>query len=43
MQIYNLYKLLKEELKNGSNDFIKRLSKQVVIKRHVLIDESKGK
>ena len=33
MQIYNLYKLLKEELKNGSNDLVTRPSGQVIRER----------
>lgn len=33
MQTYNLYKLLKEELKNGSNDLVTRPSGQVVRER----------
>ena len=33
MQIYNLYKLLKEELKNGSNDLVTRPSVQVIRER----------
>ena len=33
MQIYNLYKLLKEELKNGSNDLVTRQSGQVIRER----------
>ena len=33
MQIYNLYKLLKEELKNGSNDLVTRVSGQVIRER----------
>ena len=33
MQIYNLYKLLKEELKNGSNDLVTRTSGQVIRER----------
>jgi hypothetical protein len=30
MTIYNLYKFLKEELKNGSSDLVTRQSGQVV-------------
>ena len=33
MQTYNLYKLLKEELKNGSNDLVTRPSGQVIRER----------
>ena len=33
MQTYNLYKLLKEELKNGSNDLVTRQSGQVIRER----------
>lgn len=33
MHIYNLYKLLKEELKNGSNDLVTRTSGQVIRER----------
>src|SRR4030043_1784986 len=33
MQIYNLYKLLKEELKNGSSDLVTRPSGQVIRER----------
>lgn len=33
MQIYDLYKLLKEELKNGSNDLVTRTSGQVIRRR----------
>ena len=33
MQIYNLYKFLKEELKNGSNDLVTRPSGQVIRER----------
>ena len=33
MQIYNLYKLLKEELKNGSSDLVTRPSGQMVRER----------
>ncbi|MBM4064259.1 MAG: DUF4325 domain-containing protein [Planctomycetes bacterium] len=33
MNIYNLYKLLKEELKNGSNDLVTRVSGQVIRER----------
>src|SRR3990170_3140011 len=33
MQIYNLYKLLKEELKNGSNDLVTRPSGQGIRER----------
>lgn len=33
MQIYNLYKLLKEELKNGSSDLVTRQSGQVIRER----------
>ena len=33
MQIYNLYKLLKEELKNGSSDLVTRNSGQVIRER----------
>ncbi|MGQ3683408.1 MAG: STAS-like domain-containing protein [Candidatus Loosdrechtia sp.] len=33
MQIYNLYKLLKEELKNGSNDLVTRPSGQTIRER----------
>lgn len=33
MTIYNLYKLLKEELKNGSNDLVTRQSGQVIRER----------
>lgn len=33
MTIYNLYKLLKEELKNGSNDLVTRPSGQVIRER----------
>lgn len=33
MHIYNLYKLLKEELKNGSNDLVTRHSGQVMRER----------
>ncbi|HHT9115388.1 MAG TPA: STAS-like domain-containing protein [Candidatus Wunengus californicus] len=33
MQLYNLYKLLKEELKNGSNDLVTRVSGQVIRER----------
>ena len=33
MQIYNLYKLLKQELKNGSSDLVTRPSGQVVRER----------
>lgn len=33
MQIYNLYKLLKEELKNGSNDLVTRTSGQIIRER----------
>jgi len=33
MQTYNLYKLLKEELKNGSNDLVTRTSGQVIRER----------
>lgn len=33
MQIYNLYKLLKEELKNGSSDLVTRHSGQVIRNR----------
>src|SRR4030043_1735829 len=33
MQIYNLYKLLKEELKNGSSDLVARPSGQVIRER----------
>ena len=33
MQIYNLYKLLKEELKNGSNDLVTRQSGRVIRER----------
>lgn len=33
MQIYNLYKLLKEELKNGSNDLVTRPSGQIIRER----------
>ena len=33
MQIYNLYKLLKEELKNGANDLVTRVSGQVIRER----------
>lgn len=38
MQIYNIYKLLKEELKNGSSDLVTRQSGQVIrerIKRNI--------
>jgi len=43
MQLYKLYKLLKEELKNGSSVSYQEAVKTVVIKRHALIDEPKGK
>ncbi|HHT9112678.1 MAG TPA: hypothetical protein ACFYD0_05095 [Candidatus Wunengus sp. YC65] len=43
MQLYGLYKLLKEELKNGSGESYQEAVKTVVIKRCVLIDEPKGK
>ncbi len=33
MQTYNLYKLLKEELKNGSNDLVTRPSGQIIRER----------
>ena len=33
MQIYNIYKLLKEELKNGSSDLVTRQSGQVIRER----------
>ena len=33
MQTYNLYKLLKEELKNGSNDLVTRTSGQAIRER----------
>lgn len=33
MQTYNLYKLLKEELKNGSNDLVTRTSGQIIRER----------
>lgn len=33
MRIFNLYKLLKEELKNGSNDLVTRTSGQVIRER----------
>ncbi len=33
MQTYNLYKLLKEELKNGSNDLVTRFSGKVIRER----------
>src|SRR3989337_3289330 len=33
MQTYNLYKLLKEEMKNGSNDLVTRQSGQVIRER----------
>src|SRR3989337_2445698 len=33
MQLYNLYKLLNEELKNGSNDLVTRTSGQVIRER----------
>lgn len=33
MKIYNLYKLLKQELKNGSNDLVTRLSGQIIRER----------
>src|SRR3989338_9763246 len=33
MQLYNLYKLLKEELKNGSSDLVTRTSGQVIRER----------
>lgn len=33
MNIYNLYKLLKEELKNGSNDLVTRTSGQIIRER----------
>ncbi len=33
MQMYNLYKLLKEELKNGSNDLVTRPSGQIIRER----------
>ena len=33
MQLYNLYKLLKEELKNGSNDLVTRTSGQIIRER----------
>ena len=33
MTIYNLYKLLKEELKNGSNDLVTRTSGQIIRER----------
>ena len=33
MHTYNLYKLLKEELKNGSNDLVTRVSGQVIRER----------
>ncbi len=33
MEVYNLYKLLKEELKNGSNDLVTRFSGQVIRER----------
>lgn len=33
MQTYNLYKLLKEELKNGSNDLVTRQSGQIIRER----------
>ncbi|GBE01820.1 hypothetical protein BMS3Bbin06_02207 [bacterium BMS3Bbin06] len=42
MKIYNLYKLLKEELKNGSSDLVTRPSGQVIrdrIERDILKEE----
>ncbi|MBM4053280.1 MAG: hypothetical protein FJ264_01120 [Planctomycetes bacterium] len=33
MTVYNLYKLLKEELKNGSNDLVTRVSGQIIRER----------
>ncbi|TVM00566.1 MAG: hypothetical protein CV087_13275 [Candidatus Brocadia sp. WS118] len=44
MTTYNLYKLLKEELKNGSNDLVTRTSGQIIRERieHDFVQEENG-